>query len=435
VTRLASASLALAAAIAGAANASSAFHPSASVPSFAPFITIEPLEPRVFVGGLTYLQARIVGLSKAPTIRWTLHGPGSIDADGDTIAYAAPRSPVTAIIGAAAATLGTAVTVRSVPPPPSRTPLLLVACYDRGEVDVRAGDDGARIGETTVAEQAGSVALEPQRRIAVVTARDRIAALDLTTMHAKLSPPVSGALFSQVVALAGGYFAVTDANANNGQVGIRLYRIDRAGFPTPSGGLVAGETPEGIVAERGGHAFVVSNINGNSILRFTFDGRGSARLASMRKTAARPFGMAIDERHRLLFVADNDTPALSGSSSRPGLETFALPGLQRRRPAVATGTPNALPLGVAVDEPDELLFVTNEGDATVAVYRLPRVRRIGTLRTGLTPWMPSVDASRRRLYVPSARSDAVDVFDLRRLNSPPRVLSTCSYPTGVAVDG
>jgi len=425
----------LAGAIVGFAHADDALRPAAGIPSFAPVVSIEPRNARVFTGSVLHLQARLVGLPKSATFRWTLQGPGALSPSGDVTAYQAPPSPASAIVAAAAASVGAAVNVRSVPPPRAGTPLLLVACFDRGEVDARSAVDGARIGEAAVAQQAGSIALDTARHLALVTARDRVAALDLATMQSKLSAVLSNALFSQAVELANGYFAVTDANANAGQIGVRFYVIDRRGVPRLAGGVAAGETPEGVAAERDGRAFFVSNVNGNSIMRYSFDGRGRARLIALRKTGTRPFGMAIDERDRLLFVADNDTPMLSGARSRPGLETFQLPGLHRARPAVSTGTPEALPLGVAVDEPDRLLFVTNEGDATVAVYRLPDVKKIASLQSGLTPWMPAVDPLRRRLYVPSARSDALDVFDIRKLVGSRRELSTCSYPTGVAVDG
>jgi DNA-binding beta-propeller fold protein YncE len=90
-------------------------------------------------------------------------------------------------------------------------------------------------------------------------------------------------------------------------------------------------------------------------------------------------------------------------------------------------------LGVAVDASIDRLFVTNEGDDDVAVYRLPSLHREATLRVGRTPWLPSVDSLRHVLYVPNARDDTLDVFDTRTLAHVAAGVRTCNYPVAVAV--
>jgi DNA-binding beta-propeller fold protein YncE len=144
--------------------------------------------------------------------------------------------------------------------------------------------------------------------------------------------------------------------------------------------------------------------------------------------------VAVDARDGALFVADNDTPTLSGAQSRPGLERFSLPAMRRVGTAIPTGSPNALPLGLAVDPESRRLFVTNEGDDDVAVYGLPALRRVATLHVGRTPWLPAVDVRRHLLYVPNARDDSFDVFDSRTLAHVGAGVPTCAYPVGVAVD-
>ena len=94
--------------------------------------------------------------------------------------------------------------------------------------------------------------------------------------------------------------------------------------------------------------------------------------------------------------------------------------------AQPTGSPEALPLGVAVDERAGRLFVTNEGDDDVAVFALPSLRREATLRVGRTPWLPSVDTRRHLLYVPNARDDTLDVFDTHTLARVAGAARTCS---------
>ncbi|MBC5827642.1 MAG: hypothetical protein GIW99_08190 [Candidatus Eremiobacteraeota bacterium] len=258
-------------------------------------------------------------------------------------------------------------------------------------------------------------------------------AVHLTSMRFVASQPVPTARFSEVASLAGGYFAATDNNAVAGKPGIRLFRISAGTRPMLAAGVAAGETPEGIAVDHTGRQFVVSNINSNSIMRFFFDGHGHARLSGVAKTGARPYGIALDEAHGMLFVADNDTSTVSGAASRPGLEKFRLPSLRRVGTAEATGTSNALPLGVAEDSRSQQLFVTNEGDATVTVFSLPSIRRVATLRTGRLPWLPAVDEPDHRLYVPSAGEDVVQQFDTRGYVRAQSAEHVCGYPTAVAL--
>jgi DNA-binding beta-propeller fold protein YncE len=99
----------------------------------------------------------------------------------------------------------------------------------------------------------------------------------------------------------------------------------------------------------------------------------------------------------------------------------------------STGSPDALPLGVAVDASAAKLFVTNEGDDDVAVFALPSLHREATLRVGRTPWLPSVDVRRHLLYIPNARDNSLDVFDTHTLARVAGGVPTCAYPVGVAV--
>lgn len=408
--------------------------PPLTGPPFEPIITITPRAPVVFAGASIALRVSVRG-SSGGSVRWSLLGAGALRPNGSTAVYDAPnKADIYALIVAAVGGDASATEVRVVRSPNASRPLILITCFTGETVDVRDAGSLQRLGEVAISDEAGGIAIDPRRRLALVTARDHVTAIDLTTMHAVQSAPTAKALLSSVAELAGGIFAVADANARAGQPGIRFYRIDSGGTPVVVGGVAAGETPEAIAAGTGGRVFYVSNTNSNSIMRFDFDPqkRAMARQTGIVKTATRPFGIALDERRHRLFVADNDTPYISGARSKPGLEIFALPSLRRIGAAINTGTANALPLGVAVDDAAGRVFVTNEGDSTVAVFRESDMQRIGTLRTGLTPWLPAIDSARHRLLVPGSRADIITTYDTRRLAAT-RSVSTCGYPTELVV--
>src|SRR4029077_869561 len=197
--------------------------------------------------------------------------------------------------------------------------------------------------------------------------------------------------------------------------GIAVFRLDRRAAPKLISTAAAGETPEGGAVGADGRTMYVAAVNGNIVTRLVLNGDGTTKKTGTVSTGTRPFGVAIDARDGLLLVADNDTPTLSGARSRPGLEAFSLQAMRRVGTAISTGSPNALPLGAAVDPGSKRLFVTNEGDDDVAVYALPSLRREATLHVGRTPWLPAVDVSRHLLYVPNARDDSFDLFDTRTL--------------------
>lgn len=373
----------------------------------------------------------MLGAVEAAEPRWTLVGPGELSADGT---YFAPPRPADAVIVATAGGSATATSIRVVGPPPTRAQLALVTCYEEGDVQVLQAETLTKLGELHVGPKAAGIAIDPARRVALVATEGHMVSIDLATMRTGESKAIAGARFSEVVLLAGGYFAATDSNATERGIGVRIFALGSGLRPLLVGGARAGETPEGIAATANGREFYVANINSNSLMRFSFDARGRARLLRQAPVGTRPFGVALDSSEALVFVADNDTSVLSGAKSRPGLEVLSLTSLRPVRPTTATGTSNSLPLGVAVDEGLARLFVTNEGDGNVAVYSLPKLERVAAPRVGLSPWLPAIDAGRHRLYVPVARSNGLAEYDTRSLRRV-AVAHTCGYPTGAAVVG
>lgn len=401
-------------------------------------IDVSPASAATFAGSSVPFAATLIGgdgkiLPKGaqpPPIQWSVVGPGSISVDG---VYTAPPQPgETAIVVARVGDVSRSAPVE-ISTPPGDVPLLLVACYEAKLLDVRTPPSLRRSGLLLGPELPAGIAVDPRRRLAFVSANERVAAIDLTTMTVRQSEPLRGTRFSGAALLAGGLFAATDNNAAKGSPGVYFFRMDATGRPLLAGSVAAGETPEGLVAQPDGRTFYVTNVNSNELIRYEFDGRGHAQATGTVKTGTRPFGIALDPVHSMLFVTDNDTPYLSHERSRPGLEVFSMPSLRRIGAPITTGSKDALPIGAAIDSGTRRLFVTNEGDADVIVYALPSMRRVAALPTGKFPWTPRVDERNSRLYVPSAHDDVVDVFDTRTLRRVGAPIATCSYPTNVGI--
>lgn len=400
--------------------------------AFPAHITVLPQPALVFRGERLQLRTRAIGSTNDFTFRWSLVGPGSVDDSG--LYRAGDVAPATTVV---VASLGMgyagSATVRTVAPPSRGTPLVLVSCYEDGTVNVNDARNNSPLGAFTVGGRAAGITVDPAAQRAIFAVDSQLVAVDLPTMRWQTSAPVNGTRFSEVALLAWGYVAATDNLAEPGHPGVRVFRINRSGVPILVSSVAAGETPEGISATDGGRTFYVANINSNSVMRFALDAHGRARLTGSAHTATRPFGVAVDPVHHLLFVVDNDTATLNGSRANPGLELFSLPSMRRVGDIRSTGSKASLPLGVAVDSSLSRLFVSNEGEANVAVFSIPTMRRIATLQVGLTPWLPYFDRLGHRLYVPSARRDALWIFDTVTLRAIARDVPTCSYPTSVAV--
>lgn len=393
---------------------------------------VVPASTRVFAGGSVQFRVAAAGTSTAGgALRWKLVGPGSVDANG--LYHAPDAAPGNALVIATENGSAAVASATIVAPPGSTSRLTLVSCYDGAAIDVRDAVALSSVGTSSLTNGAAAgIAADARRRLAYIASGDELAAFDLRTAATVYSAPVAGSRFSEVALLANGYVAATDNNALRGSPGVRIFRIGADAAPVLSASVRAGDTPEGITVARGGRTFYVTNVNSNSVIRFDFDGRGSAHATGFAATGHRPFGLAIDDARRLLFVADNDTPTVSGSASLPGLEEFALPSM-RRIARMITGSPNALPLGVAIDSNANRLFVTNEGDGTVSAYSIAPLRRLATLQVGRTPWLPTLDRAHRDLYVPTAMANSFSVFDERSLRPIARNTPTCGYPTGIAV--
>jgi len=407
----------------------------ACIAAIAPFqarVLLSPQRAAVFAGNSLRFSAMTSGLGSAAGLRWTLVGPGSLDQKG---LYRAPEvAPSLAnVVVSAGSGIADAASVQTVSAPPAGSRLILTSCFDTGTIDVRRAGDLGQLGALTLGAQTGGISIDDVGHTALLAAESRVVALDMRRMRARASAPLRNVRFSQVAALTSGFYAATDNNAEAGAPGVRIFRVNRYGVPVLVSSAGAGETPEGLAAMDGGRTFFVTNINSNSVMMFGLDAFGRARLESTGRTGARPFGVAADPIHHLLFVADNDTATISGARSAPGLEVFALPSLKRAKPMITTGSATSLPLGVALDAKAAHLFVTNEGDGNVAVFSVPSMRRIATLAAGLTPWLPALDERHHFLYVPNARSNTISMYDSKSLKALSTDVPVCAYPTSIAI--
>ena len=406
-------------------------HPAAppATPVFRARALLTPRDLNVFAGARARFHLTLAGVD-VPAASWSVVGAGTIDQQGD---YAAPeRAGEDANVVASVAGFAAAAAVHVVAPPSVTRPLAVISCYDDGSVDVRDANALSAVGTASIGSESAGIAVDARRRLAFVASGDRIAVLDLRTAQASSAQPVSGARFSEVVEVANEYVVATDNEAAAGHAGIRVFHLDAANRLTLRSSAAAGDTPEGIAVAPDERSFYVTNVNSNSVMRFAIGIDGRARLTRTAPTGHRPYGVAIDGARNLLFVADNDTATISGTASRPGLETFSLPSL-RRIARLSTGTQSALPLGVVADAGANRLFVTNEGDGNVVAYSVAPFRRVASAPTGRTPWLPAVDPHLQRLYVPSAMGNSFSVLDERTLRPIGANIPTCGYPVSIAI--
>ncbi|MDQ6824011.1 MAG: hypothetical protein M3007_00915, partial [Candidatus Eremiobacteraeota bacterium] len=220
---------------------------------FAARIIVSPKQAAVFRGDSLQFEAAVVGAARPYTVTWSVIGPGTIDDSG---LYQAPDAPAVAnVVASAGAGLADSATVQTVTPPNARRSLAVVSCYDDATIDVRDAADIQQLGSLSLRGRTAGVAIDARTRRALIAADAQVYALNLTSMRWKASKPLANVRFSQAALLAGGLFAVTDNDAQNGSPGVRIFRIDSAGVPLLVSSIAAGETPEGIAVADDGRMF------------------------------------------------------------------------------------------------------------------------------------------------------------------------------------
>lgn len=354
------------------------------------------------------------------------YGPFGVQALGggrvDGLTYVAPgvlrpRS-VTLVAGG---TGGIALaSLRIVPPPAARQPLVAVASYVNG-IALHDPQTFALLGIMPVPGAAGDVAFENNGNIVSPdTDGDTLTSITRAPWRQSDVPGVAQGNEVLVDAMTRDIFVSDRDVLGDGA----LTRI------TPSGSVThvrTGVTAEGLAIDEARQIVYVGNVNDPSVL--ALDARTMRpirRIASVNRT----FGIALDARHQRLFVVSNATKSMPGG---PGY-VAAIDLRPARARIVQRSARMRFPLGIALDAARQTLFVTDEGANLVYVLDARTLApRRPPLRTCRIPWRPHYDARSDRLYVPCTRSNAVDVFrgdSLRRIPGAP--FRTGGFPLSVA---
>lgn len=307
-------------------------------------------------------------------------------------------------------------TLHIVPPPAPARALIAVASYDNG-IALHDPKTFALLGYAPIGGAPGDVAFDARGGI-YAPATDGAVLTRIARKPWSLER-VGGVPLGNEVAVDArtGDAFVTNRDVNGSGA---LTRI------TPSGGVTVvktGDTAEGLALDGRGRAYV-GNVNDNSVA--VVDTK-TMRVVRRLKSVARTFGITLDDERRRLFVVSNMSESMPGDGGR-----VAAIDLRSGR-IIAQSVRFAFPLGVVYDAARARVLVTDEGSDSVQVLDSKTLRAAhAPLRTCRTPWRPRIADD--RLYVPCARANAVDVFDLRtlrRVRGAP--FTTGSFPLGVAV--
>ncbi len=346
-----------------------------------------------------------------------LDGAGAVK--GDRYGVAAGEGQSTVI---AASSTGLAMrTFTTAPTPDPHRPFIAVASYDDGIIlhDATApfraraalGIDGAP----------GDVAIDAAGAIAT-TATDgtsaTIATLDPWAVHR-----YDGVPFGDEVAFDASSGALFVTNRELDGAGA-LTRIAADGTVTQR---VLGLTAEGIAIDSARQRVYVANVNDGTVS--IVDARSMVELRRIH-VVDRVFSLALSGDGSRLFAVSNqsvDSPFGSAGS----VVTIDVAATDPH--VVARSERLAFPIGIVFDGSHNRLFVTDEDTNAVDVLDARTLRAThAALHTCDTPWKPAID--RGLLFIPCARSDQVDVFDLATLHRIPGApFATGGYPLAVAV--
>ncbi len=350
-----------------------------------------------------------------------LLGPGAIRPDDF---YEVPQNPGDArafLVAGNAAGLA-ATTLRIGTPPPADRALLVVASYDEGLV-VHDARTFAVLGVLGTGGTPSDVAADARGRIAAPDTQGEM--LTVATISPWSVSRVGGVLLGDDVAIdpSTGAIFVTDREIGGGGA------LTRVGADGDVSHVATGDTAEGLAIDDRRQIVYVANANDGTIA--AVDAR-SMRVVRRFSAVDRIFSLALAPGGmRLYGISNQSAGSLFGAAG--SAVAIAVGGAKPR--VVARSGDLAFPLGAVLDPQTQTLFVTDESLGVVHMLdaRTLRAKR-APLQTCETPWKPSLDRVNRRLYVPCARSNAVDVFDTQTLRRVPGApFHTGSYPLAVAI--
>jgi DNA-binding beta-propeller fold protein YncE len=312
-------------------------------------------------------------------------------------------------------------TLRVAAPPAADRALIAVASYD----------DGVAFHDAATFAPIGLLGADAAISDVAIDATGRLAAIDTqgSTMTLATLAPWSVSRVRGVV--AGDELAI---DASTGAIFANDRDVDGSGAVTRvTGANVArvptGNTAEGLAIDERRQIVYVANTNDGSVA--AVDAR-TMNVLHRFQAVDRAFSLALSRDGSRLYAVSNQSA--SSPFARPGsVVAIAMNGARPR--VVARSADLTFPLGIALDDASNTLFVTDEELDVVDVLDARSLHpKRAPLATCSTPWKPLFDPVERRLYVPCARANAVDVFDartLRRVAGAP--FATAGYPLSVAV--
>jgi DNA-binding beta-propeller fold protein YncE len=367
-----------------------------------------------FISG-SRLQVDALGVSGPLSL--SIVGPGAVE--GSQFIAPLVGNPTTTTLVAATHGALAYSTVRVVPPPSRHRPLLAVAAYESG-VALHDPRTFALLGYAPIGGPPGDAAFSRSGDVyAPDTDGDTVVQIIRApwTVRAVHGVPV------------GNEVAVDNRTGN---VFVSNRDIKGRGALTrvsPDGSVarvITGDTAEGLAVDSARGMVYVGNVNDNSVAQV--DAK-TMRVVRKIHSVERTFGIALDPKAQRLYVVSNTSPSMPGG----GGYLAAIDLRRANAPIIMKNRAMKFPLGVALDTAHGRVFVTDESTSEVYVLSARTLHALrAPLQTCNTPWRPRVAGG--RLYVPCARGNSVDVFDVRTLRRIPGApFATGGFPLSVAL--
>ncbi len=353
---------------------------------------------------------------------YAMRAQGASIENGDFVIGSATQ-PFTAALYAGNGSVIAGSTVNVVPAPPPGEPLVAVASYDDGVV-LHDADTMRELGTIAIGGHPTSVAFEPGGTLAAAdTSGDALSLISTQTWGVKRINNVPLADEVIVDVYFDGYAVFASDRSVDGMGA--LTRITGDGAVKR---IVTGDTAEGLALDARRGIVYVGNVNDGTVL--AVDARTMQPIRRIA-TVPRVFGIAVSRDGSTLYAVANQS-VQSQFNAAGYVAAFDL--RKSGAPRIAHSANLEFPIGVALDQASNRLFVTDEAGNRVYVLDARTLKPAhAPLATCSIPWNPDVDVT-GQLLIPCAGSNQIDAFDtrtLRRVVGAP--FATGGYPLGISV--